>query len=178
LKRSIEQAFADLQALVDGWAAGRVESGVQVFVYPPEAEAVMLARFPSFVQGCAARGCAIDLVDLGQGLLREIERRPTLEGRLRVAEQRGTDRVHNDLGQIAQAYVQRLFAAPLQPPQVCRLLINSGALGVFLSYSAVLNGTSSEEGPAVVLAFPGEADDRSLNLLELRTDTNYRVARV
>ena len=163
---------------MDGWAAGRVDPGVHVFVYPPEAEAVMLGRFPSFVQGCAARGCAIDLVDLGQELLREIERRPNLEGRLRTSEQRGTERVLNDLGQIAQVYVQRLFAEPLQPPNVCRLLVNSGAIGVFLSYSAVLNGTFGEEGPAVILAFPGEADDRSLNLLELRTDTNYRVARV
>lgn len=138
----------------------------------------MLERFPSFVQGCAARGCPIDLVDLGQGLLREIERRPTLEGRLRASEQRGTERVLNDLGEVARAYVERLFAGPLQPPLVCRLLMNSGALGVFVSYSAVMNGMSMEEGPTVILAFPGEADDRSLNLLELRTDTNYRVARV
>jgi len=163
---------------VDGWAAGGVEPGLHVFVYPPEVEAVMLERFPAFAEACAARGCPIDLVDMGQGLLREVERRPNLEGRLREAEQRGTERVLNDLGALAGRYVERLFRQPLQPPQVCRLLINSGALGVLLSYSAVMNGIALEEGPAVVLAFPGEADDRSLNLLALRTDTNYRVPRV
>jgi hypothetical protein len=51
------------------------------------------------------------------------------------------------------------------------------------SYSAVTNelyGAKGEAGPAApaIIAFPGEADDRSMNLLGLRRETNYRTPRI
>jgi hypothetical protein len=87
----------------------------------------------------------------------------------------------NDLGWIGTTCLRRSIRAPLQDHTVCRIFMNTGALATFVSYSAVANemgGTSDPRVPASVLAFPGEADERSLNLLRLRVDTNYRVPRI
>jgi hypothetical protein len=77
--------------------------------------------------------------------------------------------------------IEGVLRTPLADGLVCRLLVNTGALATFVSYSAITNELhGSSEGPMVptAIAFPGEADERSLNLLGLRPDTNYRVPRI
>ncbi len=79
-----------------------------------------------------------------------------------------------------ERWLTKLLSTPLEPPAVCRLLVNTGALGTFVSYSAITNalhGGTALTAPAA-LAFPGEGDERYLNLLGLRVDTNYRVPRI
>jgi len=62
------------------------------------------------------------------------------------------------------------------------LLVNTSALGTFVSYSALTARLYGDEGEGLgasaVLAFPGESDEGALNLLRLRRDTNYRVPRI
>jgi hypothetical protein len=150
-----------------------------VFVYPPEWEALMLSKLPIFTERCASDGEPVALVDLGQGFLAELNQRDGVAPRLE-----GLDRQEllNDLAWLAATYLRRIIRAPLANEIVCRILMNSGALGTFASYSAVANelggGASNPGIPATVLAFPGEGDERSLNLLRLRVDTNYRVPRI
>jgi hypothetical protein len=184
MRRSIEQAFAALREQIDVWAKGEAKPGVRVFVYPPEWEAVMLARFPAFADERAAAGRPIALVDVGQVALAEVERRRGFVASLTALEAEDTDRVLHDLGVVAGRALLRVLKEPLAPPAICRLLINTGALGTFVSYSAITNdlfgaepGGSGVVAPSI-LAFPGEGDERSLNLLGLRVDTNYRVPRI
>lgn len=184
MRRSIEQAFLALRQQILAWARGEVPPDVRVFVYPPEWEAMMLARFPAFAEACTADGAPAALVDVGQLALAEVERRPGLVERLTSLEADAPERVRHDLSVLAGRAVLRVLKAPLEPPVVCRLLVNTGALGTVVSYSAITNDLfGSEPGAAgvsapAVLAFPGEGDDRSLNLLGLRADTNYRVPRI
>lgn len=156
----------------------RSRPDIWVFVYPPEWEAVMLARFPSFAQSCAADGWPVVLEDVGQGFLREVQRRKGFADRLIETEQTSPGGALHDLGIVAGRYLTRVLAAPLEPPSVCRILVNTGALSTFVSYSAITNDLYGNVPSHSVLAFPGEGDDRSLNLLRLRVDTNYRVPRV
>jgi hypothetical protein len=51
-----------------------------------------------------------------------------------------------------------------------------------VSYSAIANAMHTDAGGTAptansVLAFPGEDDQLSLNLLRLRVDTSYRIPR-
>ncbi len=138
--------------------------GVRIFVYPPEWEARMLARFPAFAEERAPR-VPLNLVDVAQGFLTEIGRRQGMVDRLEAVERQSTDRLLRDLGELAQRYLTRLLVAPMEPPHVARLLVNTGALGTFVSYSAITNALHGD-GPAstiaapTVLAFPGEGDER------------------
>ena len=62
-----------------------------------------------------------------------------------------------------------------------RILVNAGSLAAFISYSAITNefyGASTRPPGPIVIAFPGDADERSLSLLRLRADSNYRVPRI
>lgn len=181
MRRTLDQAFVELRAHLGECARAEARPGIRIFVYPPEWEAVVLARFPSFAGECAAAGMPLAVVDVGQGLLTELERRKGFVDRLAPLERERPERLLHDLGEIAGRYLQRLLSAPLDPPQVARLLVNTGALGAFVSFSALANtlheGSEGVAAPAV-LAFPGEADDRSLSLLGLRVDANYRVPRV
>ena len=178
----MEQALVDLRQNLLEWAQGEPNPGVRIFVYPPECEARMLARFPSFTEELAPQ-VPLCLVDVGQGFLEEVERRKGMIGRLEVQEQQSTDRLLRDLGEIAHRYLTKLLATPVTSLAFGRLLINSGALGTYVSYSAITNalhgdaGASGVASPAV-LAFPGEGDERELSLLRLRADTNYRVPRI
>jgi hypothetical protein len=183
VRRSLDQAFIDLRQHLEDWAQRGAKPGIRVFVYPPEWEARMLARFPTFADELAAK-VPLRLVDVGQGFLAEIERRKGFVDRLADLERGGeTGRLLRDLGEIGQRYLTRLLATPLEPPASARLLINTGALATFVSYSAITNALHGD-GPArgvaapTVLAFPGEGDERHLNLLRLRADTNYRVPRI
>jgi hypothetical protein len=179
MRRTVEQAFEALRTQIRAWARGEAKPDLRVFVYPPEWEPLMLSRMPAFAERCSADGELVELLDLGQGFLRELDDRNGMVERLRGLDR---DDVLHDLGWIATTYLRRAITSPLPAQAVCRVLINTGALGTFASYSAVANelsGGMPEPGiPATVLAFPGEADERSLNLLRLRVDTNYRVARI
>jgi hypothetical protein len=176
MRRTLEQAIEALRTQVHAWASETAKPDLRVFVYPPEWEHLMLSVMPAFSERCAADGEPVELVDLGQGFLR------ALRGRTGTAERlEGLDRdeVLHDLGWIGTTYLRQVIRSPLAAASVCRLLVNAGALGTFVSYSAVANELGGGSAiPATVLAFPGEADERSLNLLRLRVDTNYRVARI
>lgn len=179
MKRTPEQALEALRSQIRTWARHEAKPDLRVFVYPPEWEALMLSKLPIFTERCASDGEPVALVDLGQGFLGELNQRDGLIERLE-----GLDREEllNDLAWIAATYLRRIIRTPLATGIVCRILMNSGALGTFASYSAVANelggGASNPGIPATVLAFPGEGDERSLNLLRLRVDTNYRVPRI
>jgi hypothetical protein len=179
MRRTLDQAFEALRLQIRAWARGDAKPDLRVLVYPPEWEPLMLSRMPAFAERCADDGEPVELVDLGQGFLRELrERRGTIE---RLGGLDRTDLLH-DLGWIGTTYLKQMMRSPLATPAVCRLITNAGALGTFVSYSAVANelsgGSADAEFPATVLLFPGEGDERSLNLLRLRVDTNYRVARI
>jgi len=118
------------------------------------------------------------LEDVGQGFLHEVQRRKGFVDRLVETEQVSQVDALHDLGVVAGRYLTRVLAAPLEPPSVCRILVNTGALSAFVSYSAITNELYGNVPSPSVLAFPGEGDDRSLNLLRLRMDTNYRVPRI
>jgi hypothetical protein len=179
MRRTFEQAIDALRAQVQAWATGAATPDLRVLVYPPEWEPLMLVRMPVFADSCAADGEPVEIVDLGQGFLRALRERNGAVERLQALDR---EEVLHDLGWIGTTYLRQVIRSPLTAPSVCRLLINAGALGAFVSYSAVANelaGSPSDGGiSATALAFPGEADDRSLNLLRLRIDTNYRVARI
>lgn len=182
MRRSFEQAVADLREHLEEWTRRGAKPGVRIFVYPPEWEPRMLLRFPVLAEELAAR-VPLALVDVGQGFLAEVERRNGMVDRLAAVERQSTDRLLSDLGELAHRYLTRLLQAPIEPSGVVRLLINTGALGTFVSYSAITNALHGD-GPAsmivapTVIAFPGEGDERQLNLLRLRADTNYRVPRI
>jgi hypothetical protein len=182
VKRSFEQAVADLRQHLEECGQGETKPGVRIFVYPPEWEPLMLTRFQGLAEELAARA-PLSLLDVGQGFLAEIERRKGMVDRLATVERQSPDRLLADLAELAHRYLTRLLATPIEPPGVVRLLTNTGALGTFVSYSAITNALHGD-GPGVgvatptVIAFPGEGDERQLNLLRLRADTNYRVPRI
>jgi hypothetical protein len=183
MKRTQNQAYDDLRYHLESWLRGGARPGIHVFVYPPEWEADMLARFPSFVQECQAFGVPLDIDDVGQGFLAEVERRKGFVERLTATERESEERVIRDLGTIAVNYLTRLIRTPAATPGGARLLANTGALATLVSYSAIANalhgdGPEPLVGAPTILTFPGEGDDRSLNLMRLRTDTNYRLPRV
>ncbi|MCL4552492.1 MAG: DUF1788 domain-containing protein [Candidatus Marsarchaeota archaeon] len=183
MRRSIDQAFLDLRQRIANWAQGTARAGIYIFVYPPEWEAVMLARFPSFASECADAGWPIEVIDVGQGFLSEVERRKGFADQLIALEKDDEGRLRHDLGVVAERYLLKMLKSPLASPSVARLVVNTGSLATFTSYSAITNALftdGSDSGVPVpsVLAFPGEGDERSLNLLRLRADTNYRVPRI
>ncbi len=178
MRRSIEDGFMALRQKVKEWAADNSRPDIWVFVYPPEWEAAMLARFPSFAESCGDEGWRVILEDVGQGFLHEVQRRKGLTDRLVEVERASTADALHDLGIVAARYLTRLLSSPLDPPAICRILVNTGALSAFVSYSAITNELHANVTAPCILAFPGEGDDRSLNLLRVRTDTNYRVPRV
>ena len=182
MRRSLDQALVDLQQHLENWMQAGAKPGIRIFVYPPEWEAQMLSRFPAFADELADR-IPLSIVDVGQGLLSELEKRKDLVERLAILERQGRERLLHDLGEIARRYLTRLLTTPLEPPAVARVLINTGALGSFVSYSAITNemhvdGPTCTVAAPTVLAFPGEGDERQLNLMRLRSDTNYRLPRI
>ncbi len=182
MRRSLDEALVQLRQHLEDWTSGGGRPGVRIFVYPPEWEPRMLERFPVFAQEMAGK-IPIALVDVGQGVLMEIERRKGFTERLSELERHGSERVLHDLGEVAHRYLTKLLAMPLDAPARVRLLVNTGSLGAFVSYSAITNAVHGD-GPAItiavptIIAFPGEGDERQLNLLRLRADTNYRVPRI
>ena len=184
MRRSVEEAFAALHAHVRSWKTRAVKSHISVFVYPPEWEAAVLARFPAFGEQCEGEGTPIELVDVGQGLLTEVERRDDLEEALAHLEPDDPDGLIHDLGIVTSRYLKRAIGRESNGLVVGRVLVNTGALATFVSYSALANelagaGDKAGEVPVpCVLAFPGEGDERFLNLVGRRADTNYRTPRI
>src|SRR5437764_9382116 len=97
MKRSIEQAFLDLRQQVAVWASGVTKPEVRVFVYPPEWEARVLARFPAFAAECAADGCPVSLEDVGVGFLHDLNSSGLVTSLERL-EQEDQDSLLHDLG--------------------------------------------------------------------------------
>lgn len=184
MRRSVEEAFGALHVQVRSWNIGALKPHVSVFVYPPEWEPAVLTRFPAFAEQCEAEGNPIELVDVGQGLLREVEKRTNLEEALARLEPEDPDGLIHNLGVVASRYLKTVLRDGSSSPVVCRVLVNTGALATFVSYSAIANELAGAGGQAgqisvpCVLAFPGEGDERFLNLLRLRADTNYRTPRI
>ena len=180
MKRTTHQTLSAMRQQIRAWSSGEARPDVRVLVYEPEHEPLMLQRLAECASELAAEGMPVELVDIGQGFLHEIERRNDFAERLSQAEQQDPWRARNDMHQIADRYLKKLLATPVEPPVVCRIMINTGSLATIVSLSAVTNEFYGEDRcPSPnILAFPGEGDDRSLNLLRLRTDTNYRVARI
>lgn len=183
MKRTLEQALAALEAQIRTWASSPARAEIRVFPYPPEWEPVMLGRIGELVGHLGGEGHRVEVEDVGRGFLAVLERRAPLVDRLARSEARSERQVVHDLGVLASRYLGELFRRPLRPDAVCRVVVNTGALATVASYSAVLNelhGAQGQGGPGgpTIVAFPGEADDRSLNLLGLREDTNYRTARI
>lgn len=178
MRRSLDDAFLALREHVRALAEGRVRPTAVVFVYAAEQEAAALARFPCFAAVCAEAGRPIELVDAGQGFRRELERRPEMLERLERLEQTAGQRAVSDLATLAGQFVEGELTRAPEPPALCRLLVNTGALGTLVSYSALTNALPEDAQAPVAIAFPGDDDQRSLNLLGLRGDMNYRIPRV
>jgi hypothetical protein len=150
-------------------------------VYPPEYEATMLDRLPRFADERAEEGLPIDLVDIGQRFADNMVANPNRLESVIALEHTKPQQAAEDLGVLARRVVEAVLESELPPGVVCRVLSNIGALATLVSYSAITNeyfGSQERKVPATVLAFPGQGDERSLNLLNLRADTNYRVARI
>lgn len=189
MKRTLEQALAALEAQIRTWVSSPARPEIRLFPYPPEWEPVMLGRIGELVGHLEGEGQRLEVEDVGRGFLAFLhepahaERRARLVDRLARSERGSERQVVHDVGVLASRYLGELFRRPLRPDAVCRVVVNTGALATVASYSAVLNGlhgARGEGGPGglTIVAFPGEADDRSLNLLGLRKDTNYRTARI
>ena len=149
-----------------------------MLVYAPEYEAELLARLPEFEAECAAAGLPVEVIDIGQRFCRELESRPMRMQALLRDDAAGKPSVPRDLGTIAARLVDGLITAERVPPAPCRLLSNTGSLATLISYSAIANRLYDAAPMPVVLLFPGEGDDRALNILGLRSDPTYRVPRI
>ena len=182
MKRTPDQALAALESQIRTWARTPRPPEIRILDYPPEQEAVMLGRIRSLVRRLEEEGLQVEVEDVGQGFRAALEGQPVVERLLALDGSQDRHIIH-DLGVLASRYLRDLFRRPPSAGAVCRLLVNSGALATVTSYSAVTNelyGAKGEAGPAApaIIAFPGEADDRSMNLLGLRRETNYRTPRI
>jgi len=179
VRRSIDDALLALRGQVKAWAAGG-RPDIRVFVYPPECEAMMLARIPAWAVDRGHEGLAVDVVDIGQEFRAVVGRRRA-EDALAKLELRAPAQVMVSLQNLAREAIVEAIRRPLPSPAVARLIVNTGSLATFASYSAITNefhGTAEPPPAPVAIAFPGEADDRTLSLLNLRPDANYRVPRI
>lgn len=180
MRRTINETLEALQRQVQAWASG-APADIRVMVYPPESEAAMLDQLPRFADQLAQEGRPVDLVDIGQRFAEQLEQSPERLESIAKLEATKPGQAVEDLGVLARREVYRTLETDLPDGAVCRVLCNIGSLATLVSYSAITNeyfGSGERKAPATVIAFPGEGDDRSLNLMNLRTDTNYRVARI
>lgn len=178
MRRSLDDTLLALREHVLACASRCLRPDLRVLVYAPEWEAEMLARLPGAAAAWARDGASVELIDLGQQFLAELERRPQRLAQLLSDDAEGKPTVPANLGTIATSLLQQLLGAELAPPACCRVLTNTGALATFTSYSTVANQLYDAVPAATVLLFPGEGDDRELNILGLRADPTYRVPRL
>src|SRR5436305_6274273 len=104
MRRTVEQAFEALRTQIRAWGRKEAKSDLRVFVYPPEWEPLVLSRMPAFAERCAADGEPVELLDLGEGFLREISEQNGVIERLQGLER---DELLHDLGWIATKYLRR-----------------------------------------------------------------------
>jgi hypothetical protein len=178
MRRMLDDVLQALREHLRAWAMHQAHPDVRVLVYPPEWEAAMLAKLPTFAAECTEAGMPLELVDVGQQFRAELERRPQRLAALLRDDAAGKISVLRDLGMIAAPLVAGLIQAELTPPAICRILTNTGTLATFTSYSAIVNRLYDAVAAPTVLLFPGEGDDRALNILGLRADPSYRVPRI
>jgi len=179
MRRSLDDALFALRGQVKAWAAG-IRPDIRVFVYPPECEAMMLARIPGWAEDREQEGLAVDIVDIGQEFRAVVGRRRAADA-LAKLELRAPAQLMVSLQNLAREAIVDAIRRPLPRPAVARLIVNTGSLATFASYSAITNefhGAAEPPPAPVAIAFPGEADDRTLSLLNLRPDANYRVPRI
>lgn len=179
MRRSLDEAFLALREQVKAWASG-APNDIRVFVYPPEWEAQVLARLPAWAADRATEGYAVELVDIGQAF-REVIRRRKAASVIASLERRALAQALESVRALAREAIIGSIRQPLEPPRVARLIVNTGALATIASYSAITNefhGAAERPPAPVAIAFPGEGDDRTLSLLNLRPDANYRVPRI
>ena len=175
----MEDALLALRVQVKAWANG-APADVRVFVYPPEWEAQMLARLPAWAEQQADQGFAVELIDVGQAFARKVEERHAATA-LAAMERRGTGKVMDSLRTLSHETVTAEIRQIAGARHRCTILVNTGSLATMVSYSAITNeshGAAERPPGPVVIAFPGEGDDRTLSLLNLRPDANYRVPRI
>ncbi len=178
MRRTLDDALLALREQLRAWASGRVRPDVRVLVYAPEYEAEMLARLPAFETECAANTLSIEVVDVGQRFRDELQSRPHRLQTLLQDDAVGKASVPGDLGTIAVRMMEGLITGTPSSAAVCRVLANTGSLATLISYSAIANRLYDGVSLPVVLLFPGEGDDRALNILGLRSDPTYRVPRI
>ena len=179
MRRSLEDGLLALRQQLQTWTAGAAPD-VRVFVYPPEWEALFISRLPAWIDARTSEGLNIELIDLGQEFRKQVEA-DDLASDLADLERYSLHQGIGDMGTLAQKVVERFITTPDTDGVTCRLLVNSGALATLVSYSAITNsfyGAAKRPACPVVIAFPGDADERSLSLLGLRADSNYRVPRI
>lgn len=179
MRRSLADALMALRVQVRAWAEG-APADARVFVYPPEWEALMLARLPEWATQQSQQGLPIEVVDIGQAFARTVETRRAARP-LVAMEKRGSSGLMESLRTLAWETVKGEIQRPVEPGTVARILIDTGSLATIVSYSAITNefhGASERPPAPVVIAFPGEGDDRALSLLNLRPDANYHVPRI
>ena len=140
----------------------------------------MLARLPEWASQQTQAGMLIEVVDIGQAFARTVEARRAARP-LVAMEKRGSSGLMESLRTLAWETVKGEIQRPVESGTVARILINTGSLATIVSYSAITNefhGAAERPPAPVVIAFPGEGDDRALSLLNLRPDANYRVPRI
>lgn len=175
MKRTIDDAISALKAQVQDWTSGAKPS-VRVLVYPPEWEAAMLERLREFAHACESAGTPVELVDAGAIMLQLLGERT--EDLAQTERQSGAEALLPDLSVVVSRRLTKILNEPMQPPQVCRVVVNTGAVATFVSFSAITNDAFERASAPAVIAFPGEGDDTALNLMHLRADTNYRTPRI
>ena len=126
MKRTLEQTLAALENQIRTWVSAPGSPEIRVLAYPPEWEAVMLARIGNLVRRLEGEGHRVEVEDVGQGFLATLERRAALVERLVASEGKEERQVVHDLGVLASRYLGELFRRPLGPGAVCRLVVNTG----------------------------------------------------
>lgn len=182
MHRSADDAVLAFRDYVRAIAAGeRRKHEIVLLLYQPELEPQLLVRLPGTAAELTREGVPVEVIDLGPWF---VELLVADSGRLdafRHLEAQSEEALLDDLGQVCSEVMYELLTGPLPAGVVARLIVNTGVLASLISYSAItsdLAGSSTRPTPPTVLAFPGEGDDRAVNLLGLRLETNYRIARI
>lgn len=181
MRRSPAEAVDALRTQIIDWGQHSAKRDLRILAYPPEWEASMLRQIRALADDLAQAGLSVDLVDAGQELMATVDARPGLRNQLEEADLRDPNRGYDDLSHLARTALEKVLRRPVSDGMVARIVINTGALATLVSYSQVTSeffGYDSSLGGATVLAFPGDADERSLNLLHLRVDAAYRAPRI
>ena len=181
MRRSPEDAILALRTQVLDWGRNGAQADLRILAYPPAWEAAMLGRIRGAAADLASEDLQVEVIDAGVELIEALAARPGLRERLEDADRRSPTDAFDSLGTFARTAFEKLLRRPLPGGHVARVIINTGALATLVSYSQITSeffGTGSDLGGATILAFPGDADERSLNLLGLRVDTAYRAPRI